>query len=927
MRVVQATRAAVLATILAVAGLAGAAGESGAQGTPFSVRGQTAGELPAVRSPDTQQRIAEEAARNLSPANPATGAAPAGPGSPVARPGPAPFDINQDGRAPVVAVEDEVETIMRPSTTISPLANGRQPTTAMPVDAISEEQRRDLSLLLKQNNGTVRELRVNVESSQEWVDSIVDRPIVPYRTLRLDGEYDSRSWSVFLSAAEAARGGTLSVAFTNSVLVLPEPSRLRIYLNGREIAETAIDSPDRTKVVALPVSSGVLRPGQNAIRLVAEMRHRIDCSIGATFELWTRIDTRLTGFTFEGGNLPLANLNDLPAVGVSTNGATRLRIIQPNPASPDNVDRMLRAVQAASLRGRFVQPLVEVVNAPGSIIDEPGVLNIVIGLYDTVRTVSPFVPREGAVGPVVTLVDNTEIGPTVILTGPTVRDVDTALTRFEAPRLADDPRPAIAATPPWLAPESVRVDGARTVTLAEAGVDTINFSGRRFEVGFQITLPPDFYAAAYGEARLLLDAAYSAAVEPGSRVLVFVNGILSTAISFTSSSGEILDDFPIVLVMQSFRPGINDVEIVVELNTEADRACLPGGTVPARDRFALFSSTRLVFPDFARIGQLPNLASFATNGFPYQLTSRPVRVRVGGDSLDSVGAAGTLIARVAVSRGASLPTNVVEDVTPFGDGGVIVVSPLSEVSNATLAATGANQVIPAAWLQAFPETRGAEPEGLERYDDVLRRLRQQLRQEEVRLDRTAAEADLEDAAADGVPAGDLSRDDWFEEIGRGGISGFLSNVWREVRSVININLDLGRGSEDPLERPLVPETSTLVLAQGRAPDSDETAWTLLTAPTPSLLSAATAALTSPEIWNRIGGRVTAYDLEQNTVEVVPATDVSYIATLPLSFTNMRLIAANWFSINNGVYAIALVLCAVLLGIVTWALITPLGRSR
>lgn len=936
-------RAAVLSTAAAL-GLSavlvatgtptGGPGAALAQTSPFSVGGEASG-LRSTRSPDAQRRIAEDEARSLSPDNPATGAAPAGagaPGRPAARQGPIPFDINQDGRAPTIAVEEEEEELLLPSTTVSPLANGRQPTTAVPVDAVSEEQRRDLNLLLKQGDGSVRELRVNVESTQEWVDSIVDRPIVPFRTLRLDGEYDTRSWSVFLTAAEAARGGTLSVAFTNSVLVLPESSRLRVYLNGREVAETAIDSPDRTKVIALPVSSGLLRPGQNAIRLVAEMRHRIDCSIDATFELWTRIDTRLTGFTFGGGSLPLAGLGDLPAVGVGTNGATRLRVIQPNPASPDNVDRMLRAVQAASLRGRFVQPLVEVVDAPGSLVDEPGVLNIIIGLYDTVRAVSPAVPREGAVGPVATLVDNSQVGPTVVLTGPTVRDVDTALTRFEAPRMPDEPRLAIAATPPWLAPESVRVDGATTLTLAEAGVDTINFSGRRFEVGFQVTLPPDFYAAAYGEARLLLDAAYSSAVEPGSRILVLVNGVLSTSISFTSSSGEILDDFPITLVMQSFRPGINDVEIVVELDTAADRACLPGGTVPARDRFALFSSTRLQFPNFARIGQLPNLASFATNGFPYQLTPRPVRVRVGGNSLDTVGAAGTLISRVAVSRGAPLPTNVVEDVAPFGNTGVIVVSPLEQVSNATLSVTGASRVVPGNWLQAFPEAGAREPEGLERYDDVLRRLRQQLRQEEVRLDRTAAEADLEDTPGDltanGRPAGELSREDWFDEVGGGGgIGRFLSDAWNGVRDAVNIDIDFGDDLDDPLERPLVPDTTTLILAQGRAPDNDETAWTLLTAPTPSLLSTATAALSSREIWNRIGGSITAYDLEQNSVEVVPARDVSFIATLPLSFTNMRLIAANWFSINSGAYAIVLVICAVFLGMMTWALVSPLGRSR
>ena len=847
---------------------------------------------------------------------------------------PRPFDINDDGRAPVIESTEEEETRVQPSTTTSPLANGRQPATAMPVDAVSEEQRRDLNSLLKEGEDTVRELRVNVESTQAWVESIVDRPIVPFRTLRFEGEYDTRSWSVYLTAAEAARGGTLSIAFNNSVLVLPEPSRLRIFLNGREIAETAIDSPDRTKVLALPVSSDILRPGQNAIRIVADMRHRIDCSIGATFELWTRIDTRLTGFTFEGGNLSLSGLGDLPAVGVSTNGATRLRVIQPNPAGPDNIDRMLRAVQSAALRGRYVQPLVEVAEPSAALENEPGVLNIIIGLYDTVRSISSAIPQEGSVGPVATLVDTAGTGPTIVITGPTVRDVDTALTRFEAPRIANDRRPAIAATPPWLAPDSVRVNNQRTLTLSEAGIDTINFSGRRLSTSFQVTLPPDFYAAAYGEAKLLLDAAYSAAVRPGSRILVLVNGVLSTSISFTSSNGEVFDGFPITLVMQGFRPGINTIELVVELETRSDEECPTGGTAPSRERFALFSSTRLAFPDFARIGQIPNLASFATNGFPYQLSDSPVRVRIGGDSLDTVGAAGTLISRVAVSRGASLSTNVVGEAAPFGDSGLIVVSPLGSVSDQALSVTGANRIIPGNWLQAFPEGGAAAEGGLDRYNEVLRRLRQQLREDEVRRDRNAAESTAEEASgdlgADGQRASERTREDWFEEVGGGsGLIGFINDLWRGLVGTVNFDIGLGGGSNEdaPVGQPLMSETTTLLLAQGRAPANEDTAWTLLTAPTPSLLSTATAALSSRDVWNTVGGRATGYDLERNEVETIAANDVSFIATLPLSFTNMRLIAANWFSINNGVYAIVLVLAAVFLGVVTWLLITPLGRTR
>lgn len=848
-------------------------------------------------------------------------------------PGPpqVPFDVNGDGRAPTfVLPADQMDAPISPTTT-SVLSNGNGAPSVRQLNAISKEQRAELTRLLKQSTDEVSELRVNIANDLEWVDSVTDRPIAPYRTLRLDGEIDSAAFSVFLSAAEASRGGTLAVAFTNSVLVLPEASRLRVFLNGRQIAQTAIDSPDRTKVIALPVSSDLLRPGENALRFEADMRHRIDCSLTATFELWTRIDTRLTGFSFGGGPIALTNLSDLPAVGVGTNGATRIRVLQKQPSNPTNIDRMLRAVQAAALRGRFVQPLVEVVSGDTDPEASPGTLNIAIGTYDNISRIAPEVPAEGATGPVAALIDNDEIGPTLVITGPSERAVDAALAQFDTPLRADRPASPIEATPPWLVQNEVRVDRADRFTLSEAGVETINFSGRRFSTQFTLTLPPDFYAAAYGEARLLLDAAYSSDVEPGSTLSVFVNGVLSTSIAFTSSNGEVLEDFPVVLVMKNFRPGINTVELVVDLETAADRACLPGGTVPARDRFALFSTTSIVFPEFARIGQLPNLASFATNGFPYPFSSEPVRVFVGGNSPDTIGAAGTLIARVAVSRGSLLSTNVVEDTAPFEDAGLIIVAPLADVSSLALETTGAARIIPSTWLQPFGGARtGTEPEGLERYDDVLRRLRQQLRQEEVRVDRPDfADGDsLSGRSFDQRNETQRSQQRWFEELSDENlVSRVFSNIVDSVRGAVNLDFAVGSAGDSSLGMALISDDATLLMAQSQAPANPDTAWTLVTAPTPQLLSTSMAALSAPEEWQRIGGRITAYELESNDLTTVPVDRVSYLATLPLSLANIRLIAANWFSINNGVYAIALVVMAFFLGLATWALIRPLGRRN
>lgn len=920
--------------LLGLAAAMGVFGSLAAQAqNPFTV--QTARpDIPSTPNPVLQQQIAEDVARSVSVTNPQTRAnvpesASQNPDDGV--PAPLPFDVNGDGRAVPFVLPEDNSIELFPATTTSTLADSAGTAAVQALDAVSLEQRRELTKLLKISTGEVRELRVNVDNSQEWVDSVVDRPIVPFRTLRLDGEVDSVSFNVFLSANEAARGGSLSVAFTNSVLVLPEASRLKVYLNGREIAQTAIDSPDRTKVIALPVSPEVLRAGENAVRFDVTQRHRIDCSIDATYELWTRIDTRLTGFSFVGGRIPLASIADLPAVGVGTNGATRIRVIQSQAASAGNIDRMLRAVQAAALRGRFIQPLVEVVGPDAELDSGPGTLNIAIGVFDEMRRISGSVPADGAVGPVTELIDPPEIGATVVITGPNERAVDAALARFDTVPLAAQSSSPLSAVPPWLVPDSVRVRPNRSFTLREAGVETINFSGRRLAVGFNATLPPDFYAAAYGEATMYLDAAYSPEVEPGSRFTVYVNGVLSTSISFTSSSGKILENFPVVLVMKNFRPGVNRVEIVVELDTQEDRTCLPGGTVPSRERFALFSSTRILFPNFAQIGQLPNLASFATNGFPYTMSGQPVRVNVGGTSPDTIGAAGTLLARVAVSRGAALRTNVVEEAAPFSGSGVIIVSPLSEVPNIALEATGASRTIPSSWLQPFATGETGEPEGLERYDEILRRLRAQLRQDEVRLDRAAVIDDQlpVDGPTDQRNDTQRSIERWYEELEDNNfVSKAISRAWARVRDMVKFDFRVPTADlSDDTQLPTISDDSTLLLAQAAAPNNDQTAWTLVTAPSPALLSTSMASISAPGEWHLIGGRITSFELDTAEVHTMPVSKVTYLSTLPISFTNLRLIAANWFSINSGVYAIALVLSAAILGLFTWLLIRPLGRSN
>ncbi len=99
---------------------------------------------------------------------------------------------------------------------------------------------------------------------------------------------------------------------------------------------------------------------------------------------------------------------------------------------------------------------------------------------------------------------------------------------------------------------------------------------------------------------------------------------------------------------------------------------------------------------------------------------------------------------------------------------------------------------------------------------------------------------------------------------------------------------------------------------------------MVTAPNVEELVTGVEAITTPRFWVGLHGRIAAYD-GATGVEIVPAQSERYILTGGFSLENIRLIAANWLSVNIVAYAVALVLLCCILGICTSALLSRLGR--
>ena len=447
------------------------------------------------------------------------------------------------------------------------------------------------------------------------------------------------------------------------------------------------------------------------------------------------------------------------------------------------------------------------------------------------------------------------------------------------------------------APDVHFFTGSESVTLDKLGVTSQQFSGRRFRVVFGVGVPSDFYASAYGEATLLLDAAYSPAVLPASHIDVYVNGQIAATTRIVNKSGGIFRHYPIGIPFRHFRPGVNRIAIEAVLDTEADSTCGPGGSSAGADRFALFDSTQWSMPAFARIGRRPDLAAFAGTGWPYNRRTSPSALVLGRNNPQTLASAATLMARLAMQSGRVVPVALAAP-GAVGDRPALFVGSASQIPVDALARLAISQDIRTTWKADAGYV--ARSPGLPAASAPV-----------------APDAEPEDT--------DVLFNRWREQLSDGGgwrgqISGFED--W--MKRTFDISFSALRIGPSTIAAFRPPAKASLLLAQGSSPGDTE-AWTLLTAPNDEQLLAATRSFVAIDNWLQVGGQFSTYSTSTGQVENVAPTEVTFIQTRPLSVQNVRLIAANWLSSNIVFYAIGLITVCIALGIATSGLLHRLGR--
>lgn len=708
------------------------------------------------------------------------------------------------------------------------------------------------------------------------------RHLVPFEELSLDGEVAQQAWVTYLSPEEAA-AETLTLGYQNALVVAPEASRLTMTINGQTLIDAPVQSPNDVREVTASVPDGLLVAGRNEIAVSATQRHRTDCTITSTYELWSRIDPATTVLSYEPSTSAVQNVAEsLRSMGLDEEGVSEVALVAPSVLTSGTAPQVFRLAQAVALYGQMPNMSYTIVQEMDAVPEDVEAV-IVLATASELHMLGLDL-QAGAGQSAESFVTHDSGGTDIlIVTGPDREALDTAITQIAAPvdRAVGDNSETLL-TESWAAPNAPMFYGRNKVSFAELGVPTTRFSGRRYSTTFRIGMASDFYAQAYGEARLLLDAAYSQAVLPGSRINVYVNDSIASTMPITERGGGIFRHQPISVTMRHFKPGVNTIRLEALLMTDADEQCAPGTTAATDPRFAIFESSEFVMPSFGRIAQRPNLGAFAGRGYPYGRDGNPVPLVIPSADLNSYSAAATILSKMALRGGLIIPVTLATAPTALDAQNALFIGAASQMPEGVLQTVGVSGTSRERWT------------GGER-------------------------------AAPRVMSTEENFEQWRRSLGNNIFLNWMTAFENWLQEGYGISLDALRltPQEEPAFEP--GNDTSLLIAQHSNPTGTGT-WTVVAAPTTALLKSASAEITRQQRWNEVDGRLAYMDAQSNAVTALPVTAVELVWSEPPTFGNLRLIVTNWLSSNILSYSVLLTILCVFLGLATAGLLARLGRK-
>ncbi|GJD95856.1 cellulose biosynthesis cyclic di-GMP-binding regulatory protein BcsB [Methylobacterium iners] len=701
----------------------------------------------------------------------------------------------------------------------------------------------------------------------------IRRPQPNSASLRLSGENGRASWAFYVTETEARVGGRFAVSYLSAISVLPEASTITLAINDEVVGTAPVEGASGIRTIHFDIPPGRFVPGYNAVGVSVDQRHRVDCTLAATYELWTQIDVDGTGFlvgTERAGTI--TDLRDLPALGVASDGATPIRLVHGTERLTEvAVERLLTAVQELVLAGRVVQPVVDF-GAPAGGTEG---INFAVGTAGTMASILGPRAVEGIVGPHLALLPSRpDRRPTLLATGTTEAEVEQALARLATIHKAKPlgTKPGLRV----LADAAGRpVEGGERITLHEFGFADVSFTGRQHRIVIDLLLPHDVLVADYAKLVLEVTGRYAAGLATDAKILAEINGVNAASVELGQADATKPTRKTIFLPLRLMRPGFNRIVVATQLPRKGEATC-PVAATPEAERMTLSASTTIVVPPLARIARQPDIGQTFGAGYPYAAAHRPTTLLVPAPDRSSMAAAATLAARLARAGGKPVPFRF-SATRLSGSGPTIAIAPARAFDPSLLTAAGIDpNLLRDAWRTRLPLEAGGAPETA--YGSAARQ-RRLLRQDGIEACH----------AWDGATAPS-------EAVG--------GSRNREAA-------DFARAFG--------------VVAQAITGPEPDDVLTVATASDAPSLEMAMRCLVHPRVWHAPEGRLATLSGSGAIASLTPDAP-RYVATAPLSIGNLRRIAAGWLSLNAGLYALlALLVAACLAGSTHW-LLGSLGRK-
>jgi len=725
------------------------------------------------------------------------------------------------------------------------------------------------------------------------------------RSTRLTGETDRLAWPVYLTAAEAAAAPRLRLAHVAAVSVMPEASRLTVFVDGRKVGTFPVATNGNLRLVELSLPAGTLHAGWNALRVEAEQRHRVECTTASTYELWTEIDRARSGLVFSAAFAPeRRNLADLADVSPDETGRVRLRLVTGQDPEPARLVRLVRLAQAMALAGGWLDPVVQIARAPAK---GPGI-DVLVGAQ--ARAALPG--TAGLAPDVVALVDDPDPTRLTLAVPDDAAALDRVIDQFAV--AAHDLAGSTDGRDARLALGGVALAGGERRTFGELGATSSEFAGRLFRTAVDLRLPADFYAADYAKVDLKLSGGYAPGLDRASRLTIRVNGRQIAGAPLNAHDGEIFTDRLMRLPLSAFRPGRNRLEIEASVPAADDKTCDPTLQIDGSKRFLFVDRSEIAFPTFARAARLPDLS--ATGAGVLGTLGDDLRPKIWTPHPDgrTLSAVATLLTRVATVSGRVDVPDVAYRNPPTDEPSAWVIGAFADLPATAVGALGLDTVAARdAWAHRPDRVSDADDaDPLARRASALRLL-----------------ADAEEF--DPIVTGSLQ----FRPVSSGGRADLVDDWRRSMESPwsptafvrdagARVSRALGPlvGLSTPVA-PFAPRPSTgIVVAQALSPAGG--VWTLTTAASAAALADGAATLTDAERWNGLSGDVAAWDDVDEKLEAGEGKPRAFFMTAAPSPTNLRLVAAGWIGDHSLVFAVLILASAGLLGFATARLLPHLG---